>query len=327
MPMPPSTISSNVVNNEPPPSTCFFDSQTEWEGACPDGNGVPCPEGGVCRDGELVGCLSSFKEVAESGKSCTVTDEFKIMKAFLVKELEDHATQHQTCDETNVSLLNYASVQQAHPEIMVEEGPELVEMLLEEGFTVETDDNGLHLGLPNDHYVGLPIYCHIGNAFKVLLEIIGSWMVYWTHFAWNIAIIVLRVFWNCAYAYPLASAIGFGTVVSLYSLKARGNERRKKILDIANMRQMAYTTLQDNPQCSHLVVHIRDEIAMCLAEFNRDERQHLIKHIWPKVVSDVKLDNRVRKSQRIGEASTLVDAWQWVATTTPKSARFASDTS
>jgi hypothetical protein len=311
------------LNNEAPTLHCFFDSETGWDGTCPDGDGVPCPTGGVCRNGELVKCSSLFHTVSVEKDSCILAEKYKILTAALVEELETYAKR--TCEGTNLSMHKYATMLQKHPEIMVEESPELVELVLGAELTVETDDDGLYIGLPEDHSLELPMSCYMDNAFKRSLETIGSLVVKFMFSVWSVFLIILGVLWNCTWTYPLSSLIGFMTVCAIGAIKKAEDKKRKKILDTANMRQMAYRTLQDNPQCPHLVVHIRDEIAFCLAETDKNERRQLIKDIWPKVVSDIKLDNRVRKSQRMVDGVPS-DAWQWVAATTPKSARFASET-
>lgn len=315
------TLLGTGMNNETPTLDCFLDSTPGRSIACPEGNGVPCPTGGVCLDGELVECSSLFHNVSVAKDSCIVAEQYKILTAALMDELEDQAKQ--ACLGSNFPIVKYATMLQAQPEMLVEESPELVQLVLEVAFYVENDDeNGLYIGLPDDHRLALPMSCHLSDAFKGSLETIGSIVVKFMLSLWSVFLIFLGVLWNCTLAYPLSSLIGFMTVCAIAAIKRADDAKRKKILCIANMRQMAYSTLQDNPQCPHLVVHIRDEIAFCLAENHKKERRYLIKDIWPTVVSDIKLDNRVRKSQRMVDGVPS-DAWQWVAATTPKSTRFA----
>jgi hypothetical protein len=311
----------NGMTNGTPTLLCYLDSTPGQRIACPEGDGVPCPTGGVCSDGGLVECSSVFHEVSGAKDSCIVAVQYKNLTAALFVELEDQAKK--SCLRNNFPIVKYSSMLQAQPELLANESPELVQLVLGVEFYVENDDEtGLFIGLPDDYKLTLPMSCHMSDAFKGSLEAIGSYVVKFLFSVWSLFLIFLGVVWNCTWTYPLSSLIGFLIVCAIGAIKKADDVKRKKILNTANMRQMAYSTLQDNPQCPHLVVHIRDEIAFCLAENDKKERRHLIKEIWPTVVSDIKLDNRVRKSQRLVDGVPS-DAWQWVAAVAPKATRFA----
>ena len=66
----------------------------------------------------------------------------------------------------------------------------------------------------------------------------------------------------------------------------------------------------------HIVLHIRDGIAMQLYPHSRKERQSLINEIWPKIVNMVQYDTRVRKTKKMVDGKPR-DVWQWVAVETP----------
>jgi hypothetical protein len=123
--------------------------------------------------------------------------------------------------------------------------------------------------------------------------------------------------WACFNAYPFASLVGLLVVFIVKSGREFQRYRSKLVRDIAEARQMVYTVLKQSPSESHIVLHIRDELAMTLFPNGKSQRRYLIKDVWPRLVPDFQQDNRVRKSKKVIGGKPR-DVWQWVASAKKK---------
>ena len=84
-----------VVSSTPP---CFMDNVATNESgevisSCIEGDGVPCPEGGVCKNGKLVDCSSKYFEVSENEADCVLTETSMASVNSLQEKLEELSAQ------------------------------------------------------------------------------------------------------------------------------------------------------------------------------------------------------------------------------------------
>jgi hypothetical protein len=299
---------------EPP---CFFDFPPLRGGAVPPcgDDGVPCPEGGICRHGKLIDCPSSFYQISEFKGECVLTERSTDTLASLTELLHEWSVGEQCGWGSLPMLFKYSKLQLAKPMDLATNPLEI--SILENEFITEHRDDGLYIGLSEDYPLRVPLWCRVTKFVKGALGFFGSLFVVWFHS-------LLSVMYACLSAYPIFSLVGL--VVLLIVKRGRDYRayRSKLVRDIAQVRLMTYELLQENSSQAHVALHIRDEIAMTRYPDSKLERQYLIKDVWPRVVPDFQQDNRVRKSKKVIEGKPR-DVWQWVAAaSTKKKANIAS---
>jgi hypothetical protein len=297
--------------NVSPLAVCYFDSANsdydESTFQCGDSGGV-CPANGICEFGRLVSCSSGQYEVSQSGEMCVLTQQTNESIATLRSLLIDWTKRDQCGDSPSepYPLFDYSKLQLVNP---LEFSPERLSIaLVQQQFVVEQQDDGIWVGLPDDHPLTYSPGCRMARFLKLSLSWCGSHMV---AFAQRMA----KLVWTCMSVYPLTSLIGLLLVLAAHRRRSYLAHRSRVLRDIAHLRQLAYEHLQDVPDQAHVVLHIRDEIAMSLYPDSKAKRAYVIKQVWPRVVPDVHLDNRIRKTTRIVDGNPQ-DVWQWVAVRT-----------
>jgi len=297
------------LSDEPP---CFtdtklvYDENGEITSVCPDG--APCPTGGVCENGVLVDCTSSFYHVSENKGGCILSKDTNETLSTMMTILEEW-TVEKKCQLLSygkaMPLFEYSEVQLVNPVELATNPLDL--SILETEFLVEQRENGIYLGLKKAPK--LPFTCLIGSLIKSSFENFGGFLL-----SCFFALIVL--IGSCFEAYPIASLVVLVIALIVRRIQKYRNYRSKLKQDIAQVREMTYNLLQEAPE-SHVVLHVRDEISMDLYPSSRSQRQYLAKEVWPRVVPDIYGDNRVRKSSKVIEGKPR-DVWQWVAAASAK---------
>jgi len=305
-----------------PEANCYFDSivgdSEDYVPACADEPGAPCPNDGVCSGGQLVGCQYWFEEVAEDGKSCGLPAQSQKTLETIIEVLEEKTIEAECSLFSFASrpLFDYAHVQLVRPMELATNPLELA--VLEKELVSERKKGKFFIGLPKDHPLELSFACSVASSVKSAIGLIGSLMILLLHS-------LLSGLWSICKAYPLASIAGLLVVLVVRKRRQHQAYRSKLVRDIANVRQMAYEILQASPSASHVVLHIRDEIAMTMYPDSKTQRQYIIKEVWPRIIPNFVQDNRVRKSTRVMEGKPR-DVWQWIAVTSAKKPAAAAPT-
>ena len=270
---------------------------------------LECPANALCSDGALRSCLDSFHIVAASGDACVLTDEANI-----------------TLQQVQTTLLNWTiqdmcGLQGCELAQMAEsKGPVFLLTNFEEGvheallaqsdnllLTKDKDGNTL-VGL-SDYYMEnellLPWMCWL---YLLVIQVLGA--------ASRIFVGMVgfsgAIMWSFSMAYPWVSLVCLIVLLALRRYRQRKAEYQVLLADVANVRHLAYQKLMAD-SLEHVVLHLRDEVALDLYPTSKSERSHLILKVWPRVVADVRLDNRVHKTNQLLQGKPR-DVWQWVAT-------------
>jgi len=273
--------------------------------ACPEGDGVACPVGGVCEGGKLIACSSSNFEVSEDGTRCLPTKSTNDTIGVIRGILEEWTIEDQcgSAPSETLPVFPYADLQTAKPGVLGEWT--LERGLLDEDFVIEYFDDGAFVGLPENHGVQYPVGCRLSNALKQLMAFAGTGII-------SMIIAIAKFSLVGLQAYPLGSLIGLIAVLFVYRRQEQHRKRKSVMRAVAEARQFSYERLMEDPSQSHVVLHIRDEIAMTMHPNSRKSRNELNYQIWPHVVTDIKCDNRVRKTIKILEGKQR-EVWQWIA--------------
>jgi len=96
------------------------------------------------------------------------------------------------------------------------------------------------------------------------------------------------------------------------------SKRRKLVFemrnDVRNLRQIATDKLilDCNEGEGYAALHLRDEITHELFPDKCQERNHLMFKVWPKVVNEIRADNRVHKTNKSVGGKGL-EWWEWIS--------------
>lgn len=293
------SLDDTMIPEEP---LCYFNSDSGYfEGCSNNGQGVECPEGGLCEGGKLVSCNNIFQDVSDRGDKCVLDESYIPMKAALMNQLVSHASQ--VCD-TNASF-KYTTLQKGYPDFLQDESEALIQALKGEGFVIHERD-GLYVGLPGGSKVSLPTYCLLGNIGQWVLQEVGLLLLGILRFASTNLVGFIST-------YPELSGLTLLLLYIFAKIRKYRASRKKRQEDIVRTREIAYKTLEESCGVEHCATHIRDEIAMALYPNSKKERFQLQKNVWPKIVDDVKRDTRIRKFRTMNKDGKARDMWQWTA--------------
>lgn len=290
---------------------CFIDNiaigdSGEMMHSCADDEGVDCPDGGICKYGKLVDCPSKHYQLSENKDHCFLTD-VSMESITAIQGILEPLTLEQGCHfaADEYPLFPYKDIQLANPLLLAINPLELG--ILENKFHMERREGVHYIGLPSDFQPNLPFRCQIVSTLKSIFGGFASLFFAGIHFCLATS---LKTFM----AYPLGSIIGLVVAFLLRRILSYRAYRKQLVTDVAEIRQVAYGYLEETPEESHLVLHVRDHIVM---NYPKSQRQYLIKDVWPRVVPDFTYDNRIRKSTRVVMGQPR-DAWQWVAAVSAK---------
>lgn len=284
---------------------CVFDPEAGNEGVCSVNirKGIPCPRGGVCNGGLLIECPNTFQEMSEEKDQCTLSEKYLPMKIIITDELVNRASRN--CNMFTAPV-EYDSLKSEHSESMVELSLALIDALECEGYrTLEDEEGRLYLDLPEGFILHLPLYCNLGNFSHSLFGTIGNLL-------WNVITVFLTNVWGLLKFFPKFSLVAFFVLGCFGVNRRRRAKREQRERDIELLREMAYKYLKGNPNTAHVILHVRDAITMELHPNSRKERQILNTNIWPRIVTHLKDDTRVRKKNRIIDGNTR-ETQQWAA--------------
>lgn len=165
-----------------------------------------------------------------------------------------------------------------------------------------------------DNNLELPFKCWIRSF---LLDFITALFM----LIWKIALILIIQVWNVVSTYPLPSLITSTVLYIFHFIHSRRKRLSEQREMVTTLRELAYDKLvlvDKGEGCAAL--HLREDIMHELYPQQCPERKNLMINIWPRVVAEVRLDNRVRKGRKdIGGKS--LEWWEWIADASRKSRR------
>jgi hypothetical protein len=272
-----------------------------------------CPAGALCMNGVLHSCLDPLESVAVSGDGCVLSDATNATLARVEAILTEWTVQH-TCGFQGCEFAKMS----AHAK-----GPlfSLIDVEADEAFLVKShklmvvkDEDGATLVGFSDYYMEnelvLPWMCWLSLLFLQLVQAISA-------LTFGLLRISGGMVWSIGMAYPLVSIICLVALWVLRYLRLRKFNRQALLRDVAQVRHMAYQKLMAD-SLEHVVLHLRDEVALELHPTSKAGRTYIISKVWPRVVGDVRLDNRVHKTNQLCLGKPR-DVWQWVATPNKRS--------
>jgi hypothetical protein len=312
----PSFVDYTASNKLPP---CFIDSlhvndASETIYSCDAVlEPIPCPDFGFCAGGRLISCRDTHFEVSPDSRCCilskasndTLSDVEALLVDWMIQNSCPMTGKVRSLPQSESALFPLSEVQEKFPSI----DPLLVSF--SRNLQVQIDDDAGHvvIGLSNtyvDSEFRLPFTCRLT---LLLLEVAN---IIWST-ASSIVATTFFIALKISMAHPVQAAISLLVLWLLIRIRCAMLYRKRLIQNVVEVRDLCYQKLMVDPSLEHTVLHLRDGIAMDMYPSSREGRAYVIAKVWPKVVVDVRQDNRVAKySDKVGGKPR--DIWQWAAT-------------
>jgi hypothetical protein len=314
------------VHKEPGLPPCFHSHPQEEDeevGNCDRFKGwKPCPDRGLCSGGELRSCETVYHDVSKSLDHCILSAASNETLAKVEKVLAGW-TVEQTCKLEGCAhaLKNPDSIAPFFDISVVTDAVNVSESALRVLISYWSDviqvgsgkDGEFIVGLTDDyveHKLVVPTLCYMGLWLVWFMELVVTSFLGATHWASGWALILTIRF-------PLVTIMVVLILYGIYAFRKHRRQRQQLKQDVANIRQLAYGKLMEDVSKEFIVIFLRDEVAMDEWPTSKSNRAHIINKVWPRVVADVKHDNRVKKSTTLVQG-TRRDVWQWTASTKKK---------
>ena len=319
--------------------SCFMDypisntpaddsEQTLYDEAKCEGKHQQCPQWGQCRGGKLIDCTDDVMTLAgrnlfvpsEKGDSCVVGPQTKK----LVETVKDTLV-GMTADYFCGTMVNGVLLQnETFPLFSLEEVVAKLQDFQGEGFTSDLliwlfpafnsdsvrfgslicNDNdvldGIGLGdIVSPDSLSFPFSCkmklYCREMFDYFLHSVLALVKY-------LATIALFIVWQ----YPMYSfsVMGFAYVARIVQRRRRHNAKVRELFGI--VREAAYDRLCEcDDDTGYAALLLRDDVGHYMYPTSFVKRQFMNDYVWPRVVLEVRGDNRVRKFRKMNAGKEL----------------------
>ncbi|KAL3817226.1 hypothetical protein ACHAXA_009513 [Cyclostephanos tholiformis] len=301
------------------------DQQNLYDERKCEGRHKQCPQWGRCRAGKLLDCIDGAGTFAgrnlfvpnKSGDGCEVSPEANELVE-VVKETLAGMTTDQFCQrEVEGIMLKNDTFPLFRLEKVVAKVRDLpngsfalfsLDLLLwlspafDSGSvcfgTLSGDDDGDFDAMGLGHEVSpdslpLPISCRIKLLFWELLG-------YLSHFALALIKYSAGVTFYLSWHYPIQSFCGIG-MTYLFIVLQRKRKHLAKVREVIGIvREAAYDRLAEcDDHTGYAALLLRDDVGHDMYPTSFVQRQFLYDYVWPRVVLEVRADNRVRKFRKM----------------------------
>lgn len=319
--------------------SCFMDypisdtpaddsEQTLYDEAKCEGKHQQCPQWGQCRGGKLFNCTDDVMTLAgrnlfvpsEKGDSCVVGPQTKK----LVETVNDTLV-GMTADYFCGTMVNGVLLQnETFPLFSLEEVVAKLQNIQGEGFTSDlliwlfpafNSDSvrfGSLIGNDNDILDGIGLGDIVSPdslpfTFSCKMKLYCREMFdYFTHsvlaLVKYLATIALFIVWQ----YPLYSfsVMGFAYVARIVQRRRRHNAKVRELFGI--VREAAYDRLCEcDDDTGYAALLLRDDVGHYMYPTSFVKRQFMNDYVWPRVVLEIRGDNRVRKFRKMNAGKEL----------------------
>jgi hypothetical protein len=314
---------NHSVHKEPGLPPCFHSHPPEEDeelGNCDRSKRwKPCPDMGVCSGGELRSCAGLYHDISESLDQCILSAASNETLAKVEEVLAGWTVEHTCklfgCDHAlknpdaiapffDISVVTDAvNVSESTLRVLLYHWSDDIQVL-------SVKDGEFIVGLTDDyveHKLVVPTLCYLGFWLVWFMDLMVKSFLGAAHWATGWALTLTM-------AYPFATVMTVLTLWAVFALRKHRRQRQKLKQDVANVRQLAYAKLREDVSKDFIVIFLRDEVAMDVWPTSKSNRAYIIHKVWPRVVADVRHDNRVKKSNTMVQG-TRRDVWQWTAST------------
>jgi len=267
---------------------------------------ISCPLKAMCAGGILRSCYSPYMEIAEKGDSCVLIQEAED-KLFQLEEILKQWTTQELCNILGCKFTRRAE-KSSSPQFSISDLDELgvdEELLSLSSFLIiSRDENDNLLAQFSAEYMdqqfSLPLRCSLVRFLKnMFLKMLPDKRT---------LLGIVTVLVTILLANPLAtlSFLLMVLIVVYRQNRVATNERLTEL--VVRVRAIVYDRLAEEEEC--VAIFLRDEIAMNMFGNSLKDRYYLITKVWPRVVLDIRRDNRISKLKRMCNDRKVRDIWK-----------------
>lgn len=323
--------------------SCFMDypsdfnfsgeNVTEYDGC--DGNYIQCPQWGRCHGGLLRDCNDGggewqglFRFVPnKEGTSCVPSDgALEIVK--VVQDALANMTVSQSCRSSDM-IADPASVllkdEEPYPlfsldvvswrvneasevdipmsaALLLWLRPVFDSELVTFGQLSDVDGPPDAIGLSSEvpeHKLPVPFSCQMKFMF---MELFG-WVL---RFVYRTVLFLAQKLWQYVLTYPKSTPVVVMMLIGSVSIRSKKKHRAKvrEIFDV--VKEEAYDRLANcDGSGGYAALHLRDDVGHAMYPSNVRERLFMYNYVWPRVIIEVRADNRVRKFRKAADGKQL----------------------
>jgi len=317
------------------PSDFYFSGENVTEDNGCGGNYIQCPQWGRCHGGLLRDCNDGGGEWQglvrfvpnEEGTSCVPSDGALVIME-VVQDALVNMTVSQSCRSSNM-ITDPASVllkeQEPYPlfsldvvswrvneasevditmssNLLLWLQPVFDAALVTFGQLSETDGPPDAIGLSSEvpeHKLPVPFSCQM----KFMCMELFGWLL---KFLYRVVVLLTQKSWQYMSNHPKSSPIVLMILVAAVSIRRKTKHRAKvrEIFDI--VKEEAYDRLAHcDGSGGYAALHLRDDVGHAMYSSNVRERLFMYNYVWPRVIVEVRADNRVRKFRKAADGKQL----------------------
>jgi len=333
-----SAVTDNIVSPScfmDHPSDFIFSGENVTDNVGCDGNYIQCPHWGRCHGGLLRDCNDGggewqglFRFVPNTERTSCVPSDGALEIIEVVQEALANMTVSQSCrssdmisdpasvllkDEEPYPLLSLDVVSWRVNEASKIDIPMSATLLLwlqpvfdtalvSFGNLSDVDGPPDAIGLSSEvpeHMLPVPLSCQMKFMF---MELFG-WIL---RFLYRTVVFLAQKLWQYVLTYPKSTPVVVVMLVGAVRLRRKKKHRAKvrEIFDV--VKEEAYDRLANcDGSGGYAVLHLRDDVGHAMYPSNVRERLFMYNSVWPRVIIEVRADNRVRKFRKAADGKQL----------------------
>mmetsp|Transcript_24277 Transcript_24277/g.43904 ORF Transcript_24277/g.43904 Transcript_24277/m.43904 type:complete len:258 (-) Transcript_24277:179-952(-) len=137
---------------------------------------------------------------------------------------------------------------------------------------------------------------------------------------------LVGLLWSLAVTYPMYFGAFVCMVWGVSFVRRKRMERLELREQVQQVRELAYDKLIGcEDEGGYASPFLRDDVSFDLYPSSVKRRKYVSTTVWPRVMAQVRLDSRVRKSHRQVDG-VLLEQWEWIAPKQQNSRRLQAKT-
>jgi len=156
---------------------------------------------------------------------------------------------------------------------------------------------GLSSEVP-EHKLPVPFTCQMKFMF---MELFG-WLL---KFLYRTVDLLTKKSWQYISTHPKSSPVMLMILVGVVSIRRKMKHRAKVREIFGVVKEESYDRMAMADSGGYAALHLRDDVGHAMYPSNVRERLFMYNHVWPRVIVEVRADNRVRKFKKVADGKQL----------------------
>ena len=278
------------------------DAGGEWQGLVrfvPSEKGTSCvPSDGAL---EIMGVVQNALVNMTVSQSCRSSDMITDPTSVLLKEQEPYPLFSLDVVSWRVNRASEIDITMSASLLLWLE-PVFDAAIVTFGQVSDVDDPPNAMGLSSEvpeHKLPIPFSCQMKFMF---IELFG-WIL---KFLYRTVVLLAQKLWQYISTHPKSSPVALMMLVGVVSIRRKKKHRAKvrEIFDV--VKEEAYDRLAHcDGSGGYAALHLRDDVGHAMYPSNVRERLFMYNYVWPRVIIEVRADNRVRKFRKAADGKQL----------------------